>query len=431
MSTLVAGESVENEFPEFIATYFQRCQARVPAIEAIAGKWTFEDLIPGFSDFDTRFIVRDGLTAHDWCAMSMQVARVHFELARERKEWARTLEHLPGVNLTWGELFDPANFYPEFLQWSFYDGPPAKLERLRTDLDAHPWGHQDEEFHWKKIALYYGRYDRSIDPPVNLGPYEERYPLHSRAMHYFAPPLHSAVCLMRRQTTPGKLAAFRAARELFPCPETIELLLQLIENRYCAPDWLREPGLTELDARLEGYLQSAVGILLMERGDFFAEAAPHFSNPPSAEELKAAVRAAGSTPAATSLFENLKFARLMQGRLWFYAQEIVWFDSRWLIRNELNRIRANFYEQPLRAYARLFFDADLTAEQCLDRLRGDVLTPEQIGACRTFAEIADPVCEAQQLKARAAAVAEIYEPFLTAMESVIASVRQCTAADVR
>ena len=43
----------ENDFARFIDAYFEECAAACPRIEGIAGKWTFEDLIPGLSDFDT------------------------------------------------------------------------------------------------------------------------------------------------------------------------------------------------------------------------------------------------------------------------------------------------------------------------------------------------------------------------------------------
>src|SRR5262245_9715633 len=118
----------DNSFAEFIRVYFERCRARGPEIEANAGKWRFEDLIPGLSDFDTRLIVRDGMTAEDWCRLSGAVGQVHFELARERRDWARNLEHLPGVNLQWNELLDPAQYFSEFGKWTFHAGPPALLD---------------------------------------------------------------------------------------------------------------------------------------------------------------------------------------------------------------------------------------------------------------------------------------------------------------
>lgn len=65
----------ENDFKEFIEIYYAECKGRIPKIEAIAGKWTFEDLIPGMSDFDTRFICSNNMTVDDWCEMSTAVGK--------------------------------------------------------------------------------------------------------------------------------------------------------------------------------------------------------------------------------------------------------------------------------------------------------------------------------------------------------------------
>ncbi len=105
-----------NDFPEFIETYYHECRAQVPQIEAIAAKWIFEDLIPGLSDFDARFICSDTMTAEDWCKMSMAVGQVHLDLCQRHPKWTRILEHLPGVNLTWDELTSEETYYPEYKQ---------------------------------------------------------------------------------------------------------------------------------------------------------------------------------------------------------------------------------------------------------------------------------------------------------------------------
>lgn len=62
-----------NDFRDFYETYFARCRALVPNIRVIAAKWTFEDLIPGLSDFDTRFVVDNAMTVDDWHEMSLAV----------------------------------------------------------------------------------------------------------------------------------------------------------------------------------------------------------------------------------------------------------------------------------------------------------------------------------------------------------------------
>ena len=405
-----------NDFADFIRTYFERCRQRVPQIEGNAGKWLFEDLIPGLSDFDTRFFVHDAMTAEDWCRMSMEVGRVHLELARERPDWARNLEHLPGVNLKWGELLDPRQYFTEFSQWTFYHGNPPGLEAARAMASGHAWDEADAWYHWKKIALYYGRYNRTIDPAINLGRYENKYPLHSRLLHYLAPPVHSAICLAEKRTSPGKIEAFRRARRLFPKPETVDLVLSLIARHYESPRHLSEPGATQLDLEMESYLAGAVETLLRDR---------LFPCPPrpNSAQLQQAVKAGGRNEGFAPLFERIKFARLMKGRLWFYAQEVPWFDSPPLIRNELNRIGVNFYEIPLRLYVRLVHGQDLSAEQALQRLEGEVFDSAAAAACRRFAAIARPECPDRELRRRALEIADDFDPFLCALERLLMSAK--------
>jgi len=412
----------KNDFAEFIQTYYDRCRERVPEIEGNAGKWTFEDLVPGLSDFDTRFFVTDSMAASGWCRMSMEVGRVHLELAKERKEWARNLEHLPGVNLKWEELLDPQQFFTEFGQWSFYHGEPERLEAARRHVTGHTWDTADEAYHWKKIAVYYGAYNRTIDPPINLGPYESKYALHSRLLHYIAPPVHSAVCLMERRTEPGKLAAFRRARALFPNPQTIELILSLVERHYEQPRFLTEPGVTELDGELEEYLTGTVNVLL----DRYPLDCPRSA---TVAQLKHAVRKLGGAVSFAQLFENVKFSRLMKGRLWFYGQDVLWFESPWLIRNELNRIRANSFETPVCLFVKLVHGKDLAPGQAFQLLEGDVFDPEQAEACKRFARVAAPECPTHDLKKRALEIAAIFDPFFCAMEHLVERAKERIAAN--
>jgi predicted dehydrogenase len=400
---------------DVIATYFDRCQRRCPEIEGCAAKWTREDLVPGLSDVDTRLLVAEGTSVDDWCRISAEVGRAHLELCRERKEWARTLEHLPGVNLRWDELLDPAGYYPEFSQWTYYRGPAPRLAQVRRHLDGSSWGREDELFHWKKIAGYLGRYNRTIDPAINLGAYASKYPLHSRLMHYFTPAVHAGVCLMRRRSSPGKLEALRAARDLLPDPATIDLALELVERHYEAPEWLVEPAITRLDERLEAYLAGMAAVLGSRH--------PWLALPPSptASDLRARLKAHEPAPSFVAIFETMKFARLMKGRLWFYAHDVPWFDSRLLIVNELSRIRRNFLEQPMRMFVRLTRGIEVDAAQALDLVSREGLDAADVAACRRFAELADPRCPTAELRPRAAAIAECFDPFYRAIDRLLAS----------
>lgn len=77
--------------------------------------------------------------ARSSCRISAEVGRAHFELVRERREWARNLEHLPGVNLEWSEIIDFAAHFPEFAQWTFYRGDRAKTNSAIASLENHSW----------------------------------------------------------------------------------------------------------------------------------------------------------------------------------------------------------------------------------------------------------------------------------------------------
>ena len=135
--------------------------------------------------------------------MSVAVGDVHTRLAREAPRWARILEHLPGLNLTRNEMTSPVTYYPEFQQWTYYKGDGQVLGSIRTCLARKRWASRDEAFHLKKFSMYYGPYIRGIDPPVNLGKWENKYPLHSRFMHYFSPPVQSAVSIVRTRGVPS------------------------------------------------------------------------------------------------------------------------------------------------------------------------------------------------------------------------------------
>jgi len=401
----------ENDFQQFYETYLSRCRARVPGICAIAAKWTFEDLIPGLSDFDTRFILHDGMGASDWHAMSLAVGEVHTELATEVRHWARTLEHLPGLNLTRGEITNPHLYYPEFSQWTFYDGDRDVLDAIGSALAAHAWCTRDEIFHLKKIAVYYGPYLRGIDPPINFGPWGSKHPLHSRFMHYFAPPVQAMVSLALKRSVCGKLEALRLARRLLPNSEVIDLIFDALDRHYEVPELYDEPRLTELERRLERYLSDAWASL----ADHVTLVRPEPGDTRQAVGVK--VKAIPFDP-IEAFFAYTKFARLMKGRLIFYSRQIDWFDSIPLIENELGRIVKLFCEGPLEAYARAHWRQPLDMDAALERLRDRRLTGKEVDGVKQFAEIAGAPRIAGRERAQARAAAEAFEPVMSVIEKL-------------
>jgi hypothetical protein len=398
-----------NPFAEFIDTYYESCRQCCPKLVSMAGKWTFEDLIPGLSDFDSRLIFDDDTTGADWAEASLAVGQVHSKLARDRPEWRRILEHLPGVNMTRAELCDPVSYTPEAHLWTVYAG---EVEMP----DPHGWTAADEYFHLKKFATYFGPYQRGIDPAVNLGPYENKYVLHSRYMHYFAPPVQAAVALVGRGPVRGKLKAIERAGMIFPHPETIVRVLEAVAVHYeIAPDY-EDAMLVQIESELETYLCDVLRIVCEHVS--VAELDPLLTP----EQLRARVSAAVASP-VSKLFDTVKFSRLMRGRLLFFAENIPWFDSEWLIRNELARIVPWFYTQALEAYGNAALQRQLSADQVLCCLSGTVLSPELALGLKRFAEVASEQPRPGNERECARRVADVFEPAQLALECLMQNLR--------
>ena len=402
-------------FSDFYTTYYDRCRKVGPKLLVIAAKWNYEDLIPGLSDFDARMIYDSDVSLKEWLEMSAAVGEVHEELARKFPDWARVLEHPPGPVLTIRELTDPLVYYPEFQQWSFYRGDDKAIERIGSYLASVEWSERDEYFFLKKFAVYFGPYDRKIDPPVNIGKWENKYPLHSRFMHYFTPPVQAAVSLIKKQAVRGKFEALRYAREMLPMPEVIDMLLDAVDRHYEIEEYYREPKITEIERLLEDYLKRALDMLT----DHVAVVTIDGGESPA--DLRKKMK---SVPVDTqeSFYDGVKFVRFMKGRLLFYAQSIPWFESDWLIDNELGRMGNNFFTQPLETYGKLRFGDQLSAEETLDRLVGSLITPEQRTAMQRFFDLViQPIPEGKK-KNRAREIAAMFDAVQRVLEDIRADI---------
>ena len=403
----------ENDFAHYIRTYYDECRYRFGKIEAIAGKWMFRDLIPGMSDFDTRFICSDAITAEDWCRMSTAVGDAHLSLCARYPCWARNLEHLPGINLTWAELSSERFYYSEYQQWSFYHTErPAELGAALARLAARPWDAKDECFHLKKFCLYFGRYNRTIDPAVNLGVHTSKYPLHSRVMHYFTPPVQSAVCIMKKRHVPGKFDAIEMAEDIWEGLPCWGIIRDILARGYETPEWYEEPRVTELEDGLEKALgaiaESLRGVITLVPADAGTDVAA----------WKRALQQVPVEPAMV-IFENAKFSRLMKGRLWFYAHAPAEFEVAWLIRNELDRIGSGFFRVPFRTYWQLRTKETVANPAAiLDRLAGGLLTADEVEATKEFDRLTSAPCAEGQERARALEIAAVFDGFFKALSKI-------------
>lgn len=414
----------ENDFAQYIRTYYERCKSGFEPIEAIAGKWMFRDLVPGMSDFDTRFVVRDGMTAEDWCRMSTAIGEVHLTLCQKYPCWARNLEHLPGINLTWSELASETTYYPEYQLWSFYHTErPGTLSAALEWLAKRPWDVKDEYFHLKKFCQFYGRYNRSIDPPINLGAHENKYALHSRLMHYFTPPVQAAVCLLERKNIAGKFDALDIAQRHFPDLACWSVMREILHADYEVPQWYREPFVSELEDELEAALQTIAlklrkCITLVPVGDGT-----------DVSEWKKALQSTPVDPRLVIL-ESARFSRLMKGRLRFYANAPSFFETSWLIGNELRRIGHSFFQTPFTTYWKIR-SGELIADALtiLDCLCGDLLTPTEVAATKEFVRLTGGDWQDGQEKQIAQAVADVFDDFFKGLTKISDAVYETEAND--
>jgi hypothetical protein len=283
-------------------------------------------------------------------------------------------------------------------------------------LAERPWDIKDEYFHLKRFVTYYGRYDRSIDPPINLGVHETKYPLHSRIMHYFNPPVLSAVCLLNRRNLAGKMDAFEMASRMFPHLRCWDVVREILHANYELPQWYREPRLTLLEDLLETALATIAPKVLDAVRIVPGNAGTDMGR------WKTALRSTPLDPALV-IFDNAKFSRLMKGRLYFYTHAPPEFDTTWLIQNELRRLGNNFFRVPFATFWKIKTGEVIQdPAPILDQLRGAPLTEGEIEATKAFGRLTPGHWEAGQEQQIALAIVGVFDGFFSALTKISDSV---------
>lgn len=409
----------ENDFMEFIERYYKECRSQSEGIEAIAGKWTFEDIIPGLSDFDTRFICSNDMDVDDWCKMSTAVGKVHLDFCRRFPKWVRLLEHLPGMNLTWNEIRDEYTYYPEYKQWTFYyTSNPALLDRTRKILKKRPWDKKDEYFHLKKFATYYGPYDRNRDPGVNLGRLRNKYLMHSRIMHYFCPPVQSAMSIILKRNIAGKKEAFRLASNVFSKSTIFGQAIDIVNKHYEIPELYIEPVLSEFEDKLFSMIKT-IGERLKDEITLIPK-----NEKENIYEWKQYIEQILISP-QLKIFDNSKFSRLMKGRLEFYAKAPGYFENIWLIRNELGRLGEMFYRIPYRTFCKVILNEEIkNPDNIVKQLVPDILTQKEAEATLEFSRLLPGTWEKGTEVETALKVVEVFDDFFKGLNKINDYVRE-------
>ena len=347
--------ALHDDFRRYQQAYFDGCKQRFAPLDTAVAKLECEDLIAGFSDCDFRLILDSSIGAHDLSALDEAISAVHAGLCRDHPHWIHMLEHPPGFVLIWNELQDPGLYYPESRMWRACLGDIKRFGQYLDELPPDLWRAEDERFCLSKFADYYGGHQPKLGPPINLRDREAEYAWHSRAMHYFAPAIQAAVCVIDHRMVRGKLRALRRGAEILDRDEIFTEILERIEHRYDMPDRSDGRALRRFEDRMVSALREikprvfeAATVVDIEADDPIETLRQRLSECPE-EPLKV-------------LFNGIRYARCRKGRLAFYLQAPPYYEVEHQIECDLAKLKNHTLTRGLRAYGQLRCgkaDADL------------------------------------------------------------------------
>ena len=362
------------------------------------------------------------MDVEDWCEMSRIVGDVHTNICRKYLKWYRILEHLPGVNLKWGEFIDEQTYSPEYKQWSFYNtSHPGKLSIVKQYLQNKAWSAKDEYFHLKKFLAYYAPYDISIDPPINLGNYKEKYKLHSRIMHYYVPAIQAAMSIIINRTILGKLESVRLAREFFPSHNIFREILDIVQKHYEVEKLYLKKELNSFDKRLfesltfiKNELKNHITILPDKLDD-------------NIEEWKKQFNRIKVSP-YSKVLDYTRFWKLMKGRFYFYSNAPSCFDSLSLINLELGRLGKWFYVIPFSECWYLLTGKSISNPDIIVyELVPDVLTKEEGDAALEFSKLFFNTEKKQNEKEISKKLVYIFDDFTKGLDKIVCLIKEKTS----
>ena len=341
-------------------------------------KWQKGDLVPGLSDLDFRVICDDGTTAEDWVVVDRAVGEIHLEMVRTHPEWNRINEHTAGAGLTVGEAMDRRFHNPEYAAWSVWWGEEEWYRELERRIRRRPFDRLDEHYHLSRFLGYYSPYIQGIDPPINLGRFEPKYPLHSRCWHYFAPPMLSAASLLAKRNLSGKRRGLNWLRRAGHVTAAVEAVLHQVDSHYETRELDHPRRLREF----EEFLFAAFA----ELRDPVRESIRHLRLPATSDAgiLKESLSAMVSDP-LSSLIENVRFVRIRAGRYHFYVNAPRHFEVRELMAIELKWAR-RLNHGIFSSIRTILGQGGLSPAECLRRLEIDV-DPVQAEAMAFMADL--------------------------------------------
>lgn len=411
------------DFFELCAWFGEHWSAKFPAFSLWTCKWRPEDLIPGLSDLDAR-VICDQIGPEDWVWLDELAYRTHLEITQARPEWARKLEHTPGVCSTKSEVLDEALFQPEMRNWDFYWGDREFFNQIRTLIQGRTWGPVDEYYFLaKRFVPWCTPYNREIDPPVNIpANILPKYALHSRAMHYLVPCIKAALAVINRDSVTGKRESLYRWLQMYPKEQVLHEVAHLLEVHYEVP-WLEdEQEWYAFEERLWQFVRKITpevlrAVTIVDLGDDL-----------SMENLRRKLKEFPGQPMMT-LYNGVRFSRIRKGRWMFYLNAPDFFDTGHVCYSEISWLGSTFTTPIYDSYAQIKWgEKGLSIDEIVARMIPDLIDQgegkiiKQVFAAATgrptYAEARERLCQA----------AEVYADYYLILERMLADARQTVAA---
>lgn len=406
------------DFFELLNWFGDRWSKAFPPFALLTCKWRPEDLIPGLSDVDTRIICED-ITPQDWIRLDELVGEAQLEVMRTRPEWARKLEHTPGIACTRSELLDDALYQPETRTWEYYWGDRQLFNQVRDRIQRRTWSDVDEYYFLaSRFVPWCTPYNREIDPPINI-PRNilPKYALHSRLMHYFVPCVQAALAVINRDTLTGKREAIYRLAQLYPDEPVLHEAIHLLDVNYEVP-WLEEESAWyAFEARCWDFIRKITPDVLA------AVTIVDLGADLSMDNLRRRLKEFPGQPMMT-LFNSLRFSRIRKSRWLCYLNAPDFFETEHAAFWEVKWLAGPFTSNIFDAYSQLKWgQRGLALDEMLGRMVGEVLDKHDEKVVRqVFATASGKPTPAEAL-ARLRPTAEVYPDYYLILERMYADIR--------
>jgi hypothetical protein len=411
------------DFFETSAWFGERWSREFSAFALWTCKWRPEDLIPGLSDLDPR-VVCEEVGPDDWVRLDELAYETHLELVKARPEWARKLEHTPGVCSTRSEVLDETLYQPEMRNWDFYWGDRQLFNEIRNFVENRTWQAVDEYYFLsKRFVPWCTPYNREIDPPVNIPEnLLPKYALHSRAMHYFIPCIKAALAVINRDSVTGKRETLYRWLQIHPRESVLHEVDHMLDVHYEVP-WLEdEHAWYAFEDRLWQFIQEKVtpevlsAVTIVDLGDDL-----------SLDNLRRQLKEIPGEPMMT-LYNSVRFSRIRKGRWKFYLNAPDFFDTGHVCYSEITWLAGTFTTPIFDAYAQIKWgEKGLAIDEILARMSPNLVDEQEVAIVKQVFGAAAGKPTYAEARERLRQATEVFADYYLLLERMLADTRQTVA----